>query len=152
MDGVMRQGQIVRVIARVSFKLSFWVLSDVPVESVRIGRDEAKWMATYRCVSPFMVDMDKSSFYIGKNLYLVLQLLADVVCLPEWGIAVHHDINFHKVILQSRVRLASIISRRLIYTQVHSAAKWNFSLRSIEIKEINKHDMHERYQFSRFRR
>ena len=95
----MRQGQILRVIMRVSFKLSFWMLFDVPAESARIRRDEAKWIATHRCMSPFMVDVDKSSFYIGKVLYLVLQLLADVVCLPEWGIAVHHDVDFHKVIL-----------------------------------------------------
>jgi len=51
---------------------------------------------------PLMVDMDESSFYIGKNLYFVLQFLADVVCLPKWGIAVHHDVNFYKIILQSR--------------------------------------------------
>jgi hypothetical protein len=95
----MRQGQIVRVIVTASFKLSFWVLSDVPVESVRIKRDEAKRIAIYRCMSPFMVDMDKSSFYIREILYLVLQFLADVVCFPEWGIAVHHDVDFHKVIL-----------------------------------------------------
>jgi hypothetical protein len=98
---VSRQGQIVR--ARVSFKLFFWGPFDVPADSVRIGRDEARWIATHRCVSPLMVDMDKSPFYIGKSLYLVLQLLADVVCLPEWGVAVHHDVNFHEVILQSRV-------------------------------------------------
>jgi len=58
---------------------------------------------THRDMSPFMVDMDKSSFHIGKNLYLVLQFLADVVCLPEWGVAVHYDVNFHKVILQGSV-------------------------------------------------
>ena len=31
-----------------------------------------RWITTHRDMSPFMVDMDKCSFYIGKNLYLVL--------------------------------------------------------------------------------
>jgi hypothetical protein len=94
---------MVRAILRVSFNVVFWELFDVPTESVKIERDEERWMTTNRYMSPFMIDMDKSSFYIGKNLYLVLQLLADVVCLPKRGIGVHHDVNFHEVILQSGV-------------------------------------------------
>ena len=84
-------------------KMTILELFDVPARNIRTGGGEAGRMTTHRYMSPFMVDMDESSFDIWKNLYLVLQLLADVVCLPEWGIAVHHNVNFHEIILQSRV-------------------------------------------------
>ena len=52
----------------------------------------------------FVVYMNESSFNIRKDFNLVLQLLADIVRFPKRSIRVHHDVNFDKIVLRSRVK------------------------------------------------
>ena len=46
-----------------------------------------------------MIDVDKCSLHIGKNFDLILELLADIVGLPQGRISVHNDVNFYEIIL-----------------------------------------------------
>lgn len=50
---------------------------------------------------PLMIDVDECSLHIWKNFDLILELLADIVGLPQWGISGHDDINLYEIILES---------------------------------------------------
>lgn len=52
--------------------------------------------------------MNESSFNIRENFNLILQLLTDIVRFPKRSIRVHHDVNFDKIILRSRLKLGFI--------------------------------------------
>src|SRR6267142_683535 len=54
-----------------------------------------------RCL---MVDMDECSSNIRQHLYLILQLLTDIMCLPQRRVCIHHDIDFHEIILKKAIR------------------------------------------------
>ena len=67
-----------------------------------------------------MIDVDECSLHIGENFDLILELLADIVRLPQRRISVHDDINFYEIILEFIfVSLSMIMNLRHI--QVHSA-------------------------------
>jgi hypothetical protein len=55
----------------------------------------------YRPVCCFVVDMHERALYVGQNFKFVLQLLADIVRLPEWRISIHDHVNFDEVVLKS---------------------------------------------------
>jgi hypothetical protein len=59
-----------------------------------------------------MINMHKCTLHVGKDLYLVLQLLAKVVGFPERGIGLHHDVDFHKIILTKLELSATRLCRR----------------------------------------
>ena len=46
-----------------------------------------------------MIDMNKRPFDVGLNLNLILQLLTDVMCLPEWCIGIHNNVNLNVILL-----------------------------------------------------
>lgn len=46
-----------------------------------------------------VIDVDECSLHIRENFDLILELLADIVGLPQWRTRVHDDINFYKIIL-----------------------------------------------------
>jgi hypothetical protein len=50
-------------------------------------------------MSPLVIYMDKGSLHVWQILNFVLQLLADIVCLPKRSVSIHHDIDFYKIIL-----------------------------------------------------
>ena len=66
----------------------------------------------------FVVDVHKRTVHVGQLLDLVLELLAEIMCLPERRLGIHHDVNFDEVIWpalisQSRQTGSAIgISRR----------------------------------------
>lgn len=45
-----------------------------------------------------IVNVHKASFDIRQDLNLILQLLANIVCLGEGGIFVHHDVDLHEIV------------------------------------------------------
>jgi hypothetical protein len=50
-----------------------------------------------------MIDVHKSTLDIRKHLDLVLQLLADIVGLPQRGSSIHDDVHLNDVILVKTV-------------------------------------------------
>jgi len=63
-----------------------------------------------RCL---MIDMDECSSDIRQHLYLILQLLADIMCLPQWRVCIHHDVDFHEIILENAIRYQGQLQRWL---------------------------------------
>ena len=57
-------------------------------------------MGTYGRVRRLVVDVHKGTADVGQDLDLVLQLLAQVVRLPERRVRVHHDVDLDVVVLQ----------------------------------------------------
>ena len=55
---------------------------------------------TYRCVRIFVIYMDEGPANIWQSLQLILKRLADVVRFPKRGIAIHHNVNFDKILLE----------------------------------------------------
>lgn len=58
---------------------------------------------TYRGMSRLMIDVHKGTLDIRKHLDLILQLLANIVCLPQRGSSVHDDIHLDDVVLVKTV-------------------------------------------------
>jgi hypothetical protein len=58
---------------------------------------------THRRVSRLMIYVHKSTLDIRKHLDLVLQLLADIVGLPQRGSSIHDDVHLDDVILVKTV-------------------------------------------------
>jgi hypothetical protein len=54
---------------------------------------------TYRYVFCFVIDVYKRTLHIWQKLKLVLQLLTDVVCSPEWGVSVHDNVDLKEITL-----------------------------------------------------
>ena len=54
---------------------------------------------SYGCVRRLVVDMHERTTDVWQDLDLVLQLLADVVRLPERRVRVHDDIDLDVVVL-----------------------------------------------------
>jgi hypothetical protein len=48
---------------------------------------------TYRSVRSLVIHVHERPLDIRQSLNLVLELLADIVRLPEWGVAQHDDID-----------------------------------------------------------
>jgi hypothetical protein len=56
-------------------------------------------MITYRGMGCLMVNVYKGPLNIRKDLDLILKLLANIVCFPQRGGSVHHDVHLHDIIL-----------------------------------------------------
>lgn len=56
-------------------------------------------METHWRMRRLVVEVHERAADVRQDLDLVLQLLADVVCLPERGICVHDDVDLHVVVL-----------------------------------------------------
>ena len=52
-----------------------------------------------RVVTCFVIHVHKCTLDVRQNLNLILELLTEVVCLPERGIFVHDNVDLDKVIL-----------------------------------------------------
>ena len=48
---------------------------------------------------PLMIDVDECSLHIGENFDLILELLADIVGLPQRRSSLHDNIDFYEISL-----------------------------------------------------
>ena len=55
---------------------------------------------TYRNMRVLMIDVDECPVHIGENFNLVLELLANIMGLPQGRIPIHNDINFYEIFLR----------------------------------------------------
>jgi hypothetical protein len=69
--------------------------------------------------------MHKGTFDIRQHLQLVLELLANVMRLPEWGRSVHDHIDLDEVVLSTSQ--PSMCTGPTSVIQVHSASSVNRS-------------------------
>jgi hypothetical protein len=51
-------------------------------------------------VTGFIIHVHKCALDVWQNLDLILELLTEIVCLPERGIPVHDNVDFDKVVLE----------------------------------------------------
>jgi hypothetical protein len=79
---------------------------------------------THRSVGRLVVDVHERALDVRQHLDLVLQLLAHIVRLPQWGIRRHHNVHLDEVVLPP----AALISA----TSYSSSLKKDSQVRSIK--------------------
>jgi hypothetical protein len=66
---------------------------------------------TDRTVSSLMIDVDERALDVWQDFNLVLQLLADIVRLPQRGVPVHDDVNFNKIVRSALHTTSALVKR-----------------------------------------
>jgi hypothetical protein len=66
---------------------------------------------TDRTVGGLMIDVHERTLDVRQDLYFVLQLLADIVRLPQRGVPVHDDVNFNKVVRSALYTRSALVKR-----------------------------------------
>ena len=46
----------------------------------------------------FVINVDECSFHGGKDLNRILELLANVMCFPQWCAGIHYDVDLDEVV------------------------------------------------------
>ena len=46
----------------------------------------------------FVINVDECSFHVGKDLNRILELLANVMCFPQWCAGIHYDVDLDEVV------------------------------------------------------
>lgn len=83
-------------------------------------------ISAHRSMCGLMINVDKRSADIGQNLYLVLELLTKVMSLPQWGICVHDNVDFDKIVLdpsQEPLSIKIALINVLVRSDRHSEVK-----------------------------